>query len=137
MGDSKSVTDLRKCVIIVAGLSADYEKECRMLENNPDGFNRSEIERVIGNQYSRFLRRQQDSKAMSVSKGSVTADRDKGKNRRPRPKFEGNCYRCGKEGHRAVDCKSTKKNISGATHKKKKMDSNGRCYICELSLIHI
>ena len=56
LGD-KSVTDLRKCVIIVAGLSADYEMECRMLENNPDGLNRSEIKRVIGNQYNRLLRR--------------------------------------------------------------------------------
>ena len=36
LGD-KSVTELRKCVIIVSGLSADFEMECRMLENNPTG----------------------------------------------------------------------------------------------------
>ena len=46
----KSVTDLRKCVIIVAGLCADYEMECRTLKNNPDDLVRSEIERVVGNQ---------------------------------------------------------------------------------------
>ena len=55
LGD-KSVTELRKCVIIVSGLSADFEMECRMLENNSDGLNRGEIERVVGNQYNRTLR---------------------------------------------------------------------------------
>ena len=43
----KSVTELRKCVIIVSGLSADFEMECRILENNPAGLNRAEIERVV------------------------------------------------------------------------------------------
>ena len=63
LGD-KSVAELRKCVIIVSGLSADFEMECRMLENNPGGLNRAEIERVVGNQYNRLLRQQQDSKAL-------------------------------------------------------------------------
>ena len=49
-------------MIIVAGLSSDYEMECRMLENNPQGLNRSEVERVIGNQYNIRLRRQKDSR---------------------------------------------------------------------------
>ena len=50
LGD-KSVTELRKCMIIVSGLSADFEMECRILENNkPAGLNRAEIERVVGNQ---------------------------------------------------------------------------------------
>ena len=57
----KSVTELRKCVIIVSGMSADFEMECRILENNPAGLNRAEIERVVGNQYNRLLRQQQDS----------------------------------------------------------------------------
>ena len=34
LGD-RSVTELRSCVIFVAGLSADYEIEVQMLENNP------------------------------------------------------------------------------------------------------
>ena len=106
LGD-KSVTELRKCVIIVSGMSADFEMECRMLENNPAGLNRAEIERVIGNQYSRLLRQQQDSEALSASKGTVTANRGKGKNRRPDHKFD--CFNCGKEGHRAGDCRSAKK----------------------------
>ena len=62
LGD-KSVTELRKCVIIVFRLSADFEMECRILENNSAGLNRAEIERVVGNQYNRLLRQQQDSKA--------------------------------------------------------------------------
>ena len=33
LGDN-TVTELRKCVIIVSGLSADFEMECRILENN-------------------------------------------------------------------------------------------------------
>ena len=81
LGD-KSVTELRKCVVIVSGLSADFEMECRMLENNPAGLNRADIERVVGNQYNRFLRQQHDSKALSASKGTVTANRGKRKNRR-------------------------------------------------------
>ena len=39
--DEKSVTELRKGVIIVSGLSADFEMEYRMLENNPAGLNRA------------------------------------------------------------------------------------------------
>ena len=57
LGD-KSVAELRKCVIIVSGLSADFELECRILENSPAGLNRAEIERVVGNQYNILLRQQ-------------------------------------------------------------------------------
>ena len=46
LGD-KSVTELRKCVIIVSGLSADFEMKWRILENIPAGLNRAEIERVV------------------------------------------------------------------------------------------
>ena len=48
LGD-RSVTELRKCGIIVAGLSADYELEVRTLENNPAGLERAEIECCRGN----------------------------------------------------------------------------------------
>ena len=93
LGD-KSVTELRKCVIIVSGMSADFEMECRILENNSAGLDRAKIKRVVGNQNNRLLRQQQDSKTLSVSKGTVTANRGKGKNRRPHHKFEGNCFNC-------------------------------------------
>ena len=68
----KSVTELRKGVIIVSGLSADFEMECRMLENNPAGLNRAGIERVVGNQYNILLRQQQDSKALLADRWSLT-----------------------------------------------------------------
>ena len=131
LGD-KSVTELRKCVIIVSGLSADFEMECRILENNPAGLNRAEIERVVGNQCNRLLRQQQGSKALSASKGTVTANREKGKNRRLHHKFDGKCFNCGKKGHRAVNCRSAKKKSekSGATHDRKEGGGSGRCYIC-------
>ena len=45
----RSATELRGCVIIVAGLSADYEIEVRILENNPRGLERAEIEHVVIN----------------------------------------------------------------------------------------
>ena len=47
-------------MIIVGALSADYEIEVRMLENNPASLDRVEIERVVGNQYNRLLRQQHD-----------------------------------------------------------------------------
>ena len=72
-----SVTELRKCMIVVAGLPADYEIEIRMLESNPTGLERAEIERVVGNQYNRLLRQQQDSKALSASKGATSVDRER------------------------------------------------------------
>ena len=126
----KSVTELRKRVIIVSGLSADFEMECRMLENNTSGLNRAEIERVVENQYNRLLRHQQDSKALSASKGTVTANCGKGKNRRPHHKFDGNCFNCGNKGHRAGDCRSAKKSGKpGAVDGKKKSGGSGRCYI--------
>ena len=45
LGDN-SVIEMKKCVIIVAELSTDYEMSCRMLEINPSGLNRAETERV-------------------------------------------------------------------------------------------
>ena len=36
-------------MINVAGLSADYDIEVQMLENNPAVFERAEIEGVVGN----------------------------------------------------------------------------------------
>ena len=53
LGD-KFVTELKKCVIIVSSLSADFEMECRILENSLAGLNRAEIESVVGNQYNRL-----------------------------------------------------------------------------------
>ena len=138
LGD-KSVTELRKCVIIVSGLSADFEMECRMLENNPAGLNRAEIERVVGNQNNRLLRQQQDSKALSASKGTATVNRGKGKNRRPHHNFDGNCFNCGKKGRRAGDCRSAKKSEkSDAADDNKKGGGSGRYYICgsEENLAH-
>ena len=130
MGD-KSVTELIKCVIIMSGMSADFEMECHMLENNPTGLNRADIERVVGNLYNRLLRQQQDSNALSASKGTVTANRGKGKNRRLHHKFDGNCFSCGKKGYRAGDCRSaTKSEKSGAADDKNKGGGSGRCYIC-------
>ena len=54
LGD-KSLVELRKGVIIVAGLSADHEMKCQSVENNPTGFERAEIERVVGNQFTSLL----------------------------------------------------------------------------------
>ena len=54
--------------------------------------NRTEVERIVGNQYNRLLRQQQDLKTLSASKGTITADCGKGKNRRSRNKFEGNIF---------------------------------------------
>ena len=45
-----------------------------MLENNPTGLKRADIERVGGNQHNRLLRWQQDLKDLSASKGTTTAD---------------------------------------------------------------
>ena len=131
LGD-KSVTEMRKCVIIVSGLSADFEMECRILENNPAGLNRAGIERVAGNQYNRLLRQQQDSKVLSASKGIVTANRGKGKNRKLHHKLDDDCFNCGKKGHRDGDCRSAKKKSEkfGAADDKKECRGSGRCYTC-------
>ncbi|CAN0431320.1 unnamed protein product, partial [Ascophyllum nodosum] len=130
LGD-KSVTELRKCVIIVPGLSAGFEIECRILENNPACLNKADIERVVGNQFNRLLRQQQDSKALSASKATVTANRGKGKNRKLHQKFDGNCFNCGKKGHHPRDCRSAKKKTekSGAADDRKEGGGSGRCYI--------
>ena len=93
--DDKSVAKLRKCVIIVGGLSANYEIEFRMLENNPSNLNKIEIERVVGNGYNRLLRQQQDSKALSASKGTTTLECGK-ESKRPCNQFLRSCFDYGK-----------------------------------------
>ena len=69
---------------------------------------------------------------MSTSKGTVTANRGKGKSRRLHHKFDRNWYNFGKKGHRAGDCRNAKKKSekSGAADDKKKGSGSGRCYIC-------
>ena len=115
------VTELRKWVIVVGELSVDYEIECRMLENNPTGLEGVKIERAVGNQYNRLLRQEQKSKALLVSKGTTMGDRG-GDNRRPRNRFEGNCFNCGRKGCRAEECRSviqkTEKPLGAVTDKK-------------------
>ena len=106
--DDRSVAELRKCVVIVAGLSADYEIEVRMLENNPADLERAEIERVVGNQYNILLRQQHDSKALSESGSPTSVDRGE-KKMRPRSRFEDNCFNYEGKGHRAENCRSAKK----------------------------
>ena len=49
-----------------------------MITNNLAGLERAEIERVVGNQYSRLLRQQHDSKASSASESTTTVDRGRG-----------------------------------------------------------
>ena len=62
-------------MIIVNVLSADDGIEFRMHENNPVGLERAEMERVVENQYNRLSRQQHDSKALSASGSTTTADR--------------------------------------------------------------
>ena len=49
-----------------------------MVQNNPAGLNRAEIEHAVGNQYNRLLRQQQGSKTLSPLKCITTARRRPG-----------------------------------------------------------
>ena len=118
-------------MIIVAGLSTDYEIDVCTLENNPTVLERAEIERVVGNQYNRLLGQQQDTKALSISKGTTTSDRGE-KNRRLRNRFDSNCFNCGRKGHHAEDCRSAKKiEKSGDAAADKKSGDRGKFYVGE------
>ena len=101
-----------------------------MLEDNSAGLNRTEIEHVVGNQCNRLLRQQHDSKTLSVSVSTTTADR--GEKRRPRNRFEGNCFNCGGKDHRAENCRSAKKKIEKpvVAPADKKGGGRGKCYVC-------
>ena len=113
----------------MAGLSADYQSEVCTLENNPTGLERAEIECVVVNCSNIIIRQQQDSKALSASKGTTTADCGD-KKRRPRNRFEGNCFNCGRKGHRAEDCRSAKKiEKSGDAAADKKSGGRSKCHV--------
>ena len=118
---NRSVTELRKCVIIVVGIKV------RILENNPAGLDRAVVERVEGNQYNMLLRQQHDSKTLSASGSTTTADRGE-KKRRPRNWFEGHYFNWGRKNHRAEDCRSVKKvKKSEDVHADKKSGGRGKC----------
>ena len=96
-----------------------------MLENNPRGLERAETKRVVGNQYNRFLRKQQYTKTLSASNGTTTADRGE-KNTRLRNRIEGNCFNCGRKGHRAENCRSAKTKIEKSREAAAAKKSGGR-----------
>ena len=124
------VTQLRKCVINLAGLSADYDVEIYMLENNPTNRERTEVKPVVGNRYNRLLRKQQDTTALLASKGTTTVDHGE-KNRSPRNQFEGNYFNCGRKGHRAQDYSSAKKiEKSEDAAADKKGGGRGKYHVC-------
>ena len=102
-----------------------------MLENNRTGFESTEIENVVGNQYFRLIKHQHNSKVLSASKRTTKTDRGV-KNRRPPNYFQGNCYICEKKGHRAEKCRSTKKKFekSRDAADRKKGGGRGKCYVC-------
>ena len=54
------------------------------------------------------------------------------KKRRPRNRFAGNCFNCGRKGHRAEDCRNAKKKIekSGDAPADKKSGVRGKWYVC-------
>ena len=101
-----------------------------MLENNPAGLDRAGIERDAGDQYNRLLRQQHDSKVLTASESTTTADCGE-KKTRPRNRFEGNCFNCGKKGHRAEDCRSAKKSIEKSENSlaDKKGKDRGKYYV--------
>ena len=76
------------------------------------------------------IRQQQESKALSASKGTTTADRGEN-NRRPSNRFESNCFNCGREGHHTQECRSAKKKIetSGDAANDKKGEVRGNYYV--------
>ena len=127
----RSVNELRTCVIIVAGLSADYDNEVRMLENHRVGLDRAEIERVERNQYDKLLRQRHDSKALSTSGSTTLAVRGE-KKRKSHKRFEGNCLNYGRKDHRDEDCRSAEKKIkiSGDAPADKKVGGRKTFYVC-------
>ena len=46
-----------------------------MLEDNRSGLERADIKRIVGDQYSRLLRQQHNSKTLSASVSTTTANR--------------------------------------------------------------
>ena len=110
-----------------------------MFESNPAGLDKTDIECGVGNLFNRLLRQQQNTNALSTLKGTTTADHSKGKNRRPRTKFEGNCFNYGKKGHRVGECTSVKRSEKyGDAAADKKDGGKRKCYICgiEENLAH-
>ena len=91
------------------------------------------VERYILTSRSRgieFLRQQHDSKVLTALGSTTTAECGE-KKRRPRNRFEGNYFNCGKKGHRAEDCRSAKKSIEKSENAlaDKKGGGRGKCYV--------
>lgn len=106
LGD-KSLTGLRKCVIIVTGTSAGHVMEYRMLYNNPADLIGEIEDIIVGKQYNRL------PKAATGLEGYVGIEghHSKGKKRRPRIKFNGNRVDCGKNGHYALKIPRSRKRV--------------------------
>ena len=127
---NKTISEMKQYVVIVVERSADYEMVCHILKNNAAGLSRAEIERGLWNQYNRLFWQQQDSKALPAPKGTTTADRSKGKNRRPRKKMKSSRFNCGKNRHHAGECRCEKKSETSGNAAAGKNDKyEGKCYV--------
>ena len=126
LGD-KSATELRKCVIIVSGLSADFEMECRILENNLlvlTGLRLSVLYEISTTDFSGSNRtrrhcRHRRAPSRQIAKRGRTGDSTT------------SSMVTASFAERKVTALETKKSeTSGAADDNKKGGGSGRCYIC-------
>ena len=124
----KDPLQMRKCVTVVEGLSADYEIGCRMLENNPTGFERAEIERVVEISRIDFLDSNRTQRSYCRRKAPPRRIAEK---RTGEPETNSMVTVLIAEGHRAEECRSAKKiKKTGDATADKKDGSRGKCYVC-------
>ena len=139
LGD-KSVTELRKCVIIVSGLSADFEMECRILENNPAGLNRAEIEHVVGISTTDFPGSNMTRRHCRYRRAPSRRIAGRGRTGDPitNSKVTASIAERKVAALETAGARKRVKKKSGVADDKKKDGGSGRCYICgsEEHLVH-
>ena len=127
------ITDKQFMMQIINNLNQDYDMELKMLEEQIDNTEKpltiDKMRTKLSTQFKRL-------KKMRSRHYDSSSDEEEGYALYAGGKFKGRCHKCGKWGHKSVDCRSKKQDGGGGYNnnkKRKKGNFNkftGRCHYC-------
>jgi len=119
------MTDRQFIVQVLNSLNSDYERQIEMFEDKLDDEDADvsieDVREKLNIRYERISRQKGDDRSNDIALMAMSTGGGGGK-------FRGQCYNCGKYGHKGADCRNPKKNANNDQSKNK---FTGKCNYCK------